>query len=150
MVIFGTLAARNQCGTLGKVYSHVKIPIKPGGLSTLSFSASYLAADHGSSVGSFDPPLPASCRTYGAADPIWSTLTQSWDNTTTIFTTSYVTMGPPFWPILSPPVELLEYDPKRKAKCPYWHTEGNTFDAYYHGIFDPVSHSKSLQCVHQG
>ena len=150
MVISGTLAARNQCGTLGKVYSHVTIPIKPGGLSTLSFSASYLAADHGSSVGSFDPALPASCRTYGAADPIWSTLTQSWDNTTTIFTTSYVTMGPPFWPILSPPVELLEYDPKWKAKCPYWHTEGNTFDAYYHGIFDPVSHSKSLQCVHQG
>lgn len=142
MVISGTLAVRDQCGTFGKVYSDVTIPIKPGGLSSLSFSGTQFAAYRGSTVGSFDPALPASCRTYGAADPIWETLTQSWDNTTTTVTTSYVTVGPPYWPILSPPVELLEYDPKWKAKCPYWHTAGNNFDAYYHGIFDPVSRGK--------
>lgn len=142
MVISGTLAVRDQCGTLGNVYSDVTIPIKPGGLSTLSFSGTQFAAIRGSTVGPFDPALPASCRTYGAADPVWETLTQSWDNTTITVTTSYVSVGPPYWPILSPPVELLEYDPKWKAKCPYWHTAGNNFDAYYHGIFDPVSRSK--------
>ncbi|KAL8852903.1 MAG: hypothetical protein Q9221_002279 [Calogaya cf. arnoldii] len=137
MVISGTLAVRDQCGTLGNVYSHVTIPIKPGGLSTISFSGSELIAVSGSTIGSFDPAIPPSCRTYGAADPMWETLTQSWDDTTTTVTTSYVTMGPPYWPILSPPVELLEYDPTWKAKCPYWHTAGNNFDAFYHGIFDP-------------
>ena len=115
MLISGMLAVRDQCGTLGKVYSDVTIPLKPGGLSTISFSGQYLAAIRGSTVGSFDPALPASCRTYGAADPIWSTLTQSNDNTTTTITTSYVTIGAPIWPILSPPAELLEHDPRWKA-----------------------------------
>ncbi|KAL9037186.1 MAG: hypothetical protein Q9180_003863 [Flavoplaca navasiana] len=138
MVISGTLAVRDDCGTLGNVYSHVTIPIKPGGLSTISFSASdALHAREGSTVGSFDPALPASCRTYGAADPDWETLTQSTGNFTTTITTSYVALGPPYWPILSPPIELLEYDPEWKASCPYWHTDGGDFDLFYHGIFDP-------------
>lgn len=144
MVISGTLAVRDNCGTLGNVYSHITIPVKPGGLSTISFSASSaLHAALGSTVGSFDPALPASCRTYGAADPYSETLTLSSDNFTTTVTSSRFLVGPPYWPILSPPTELLEYDPKWKASCPYWYTDGGDYDFYYHGIFDPVSHGKS-------
>ncbi|KAL8734136.1 MAG: hypothetical protein Q9166_001621 [cf. Caloplaca sp. 2 TL-2023] len=146
MVIPGTVYVQDQCGTLGNVYYHVTIPIKPGGLSSLSFHASVLAAWDGQTAGSFDPALPASCRAYGAADPIWTTMTQSYDNTTITATSSFVTISPPYWPILSPPVELLEYDPKWKASCPYWHTNGAAPEATSgssvsstHGSrFDPV------------
>lgn len=142
MAISGTLAVRDRCGILGNVYSHVTIPIKPGGLSTISFYSTYLIAGPGpSTFGSFDPALPASCRTYGAADPVWTTETKPLSNTTTTKSTSYLTVGPPFWPILSPPVELLEYDPQWKARCTRWDTEGADF-AFYQGIFDPVSYGK--------
>ncbi|KAL9595791.1 MAG: hypothetical protein Q9179_004845 [Wetmoreana sp. 5 TL-2023] len=66
------MSVRDQCGWVGGNFTSPLIPVAPRGLSTLSFS-SYFNIAYGATTGAFDPALPRSCWTYGAADPIITT-----------------------------------------------------------------------------
>ena len=135
------MSVRDQCGWVGQNYTDAVIPVAPGGLSTLSFS-SYFNIAYGADTGVFDPAVPQSCWTYGAADPVvTSRLRPDRANpeSSTWWTTTYYTEGSPYWPFLVPPVEMTEWDPVWKKSCRYWHTAGDEHFAPNFGVFDPVS-----------
>ncbi|KAL8693444.1 MAG: hypothetical protein Q9224_003749 [Gallowayella concinna] len=135
----GVVFVKDECGIVGEKYTNPIIAVRPGGLSTLSFSKFFDIA-YGATTGLFDPALPKSCWTYGAGDPLISSFMQPDASNTSISsltTTTIYTEGYPHWPFLRPPDEMFEFDPIWKKSCRYWHTAGNQHYAPSFGIFDP-------------
>ena len=125
MVIEGGLTVTDSCGTLGKTYHNPTIAIPPGGLSSMSFTQGvtdphYVNAVFGSNSTLYDPAQPSSCQTYGFGIPrtitAWETFA---DGKSSLTSSLFLTLGPPYNPIISPPSELLTFDPAWKA-CQRW------------------------------
>ena len=125
----GNVSVMDYCQTLGQVYSSLTVPIPQGGLSTLSF-ATWLnaAAEVGTSSYNF-----GACPTWGLSDPFNTTLIDLSDPTLTSWVTSLAqTPGFPYHPIISPPQELLDFDPVWKTACSSFITIGIDY-----GVYDP-------------
>ena len=137
LVIRGTISVSDRCDYIGKSYTNPTIAVPQGGLSTLSFSSTYIQfAGFLPQTGSFDP---AACHTYG----ISNASTSSWlydgdgDGTSSWFSTVTYSFGPPYNPILLPPPQLTALDPEWQA-CTSWRTFGADAYAGYLGlIYDP-------------
>ena len=137
LVIRGAISVTDRCGTIGKTYTNPTIAVPQGGLSTLSFSSTYIAfAGFLPQTGPFDPAV---CRTYGISNGS----TSSWlydddgDGTSSWFSTVTYTFGPPYNPILLPPPQLTGLDPEWQA-CTSWRTFGADAYAGYLGlVYDP-------------
>ena len=98
------------------------IALPPGRLSTLSYSA-WPTPFEGIATKSYDFEA---CPTWG--------LNSAFNSTMAFNPGEYLTVGPPWNPIILPPQELLDLDPAWKL-CE-WVTDGGEYGFFY-GAFDP-------------
>lgn len=126
MVVKGGVTVSDRCGILGKTYQNPTIAIPPGGLSSMKFAPGYGTYSHyinvegGASTTLYDPAQPSSCQTYGFGVPITTSFWYTGANNKATWTSSTgFTLGPPYMPILSPPSQLLSFDPAWRG-CPRW------------------------------
>ncbi len=125
LVLRGAVSVTNECGIIGETYHNPTIAIPQGGLSTLSFSGTYIGfAGFEPQTGSFDP---AACHTYGISNGSTLSFLINGDGTSGWTTTVSYTMGPPYNPILLPPPQLTALDPQWEV-CTSWRNFGS--DAY--------------------
>ena len=138
MQVLGTANAIDSCGPLGSRYTSPIIAISSGDLSSYS-----LPIPIGGSFG-YDPRTFAVSSLEGAfvkaveatdlACPTWGIGGSSGS-----ILEGLVTVGPPFYPLIVPPPELLSFDPQW-AQCTGWETycvEGKGCQSW--AILDPPS-----------
>ena len=105
--MIGELYAHDSCTSIGKTYTNPIVAIAPGGLSTVSLDIALGVTFNDrnfyrSSINSFTKAV----RTEDLLCPTWGLGNR---NDTEYFKVS--TVGPPFNPIVDPPLELLHLDP---------------------------------------
>ena len=128
MAFAGTIGVVDDCGPVGKKYSNITVAVDPNHLSTLSWSDWPLNI-HGVDTSSYNYEA---CHTWGLTDPIATSF--QYDNGS--WWTTYVqSLGPPYNPIIAPPIELLHWDPEWKEQCRAWMDADRVTVSL--GIFDP-------------
>ena len=102
----GTASVRDSCGQVGRAYTNAMIPVRAGGLSTISLNLPIGASFFNrtglrNNITSYTKQI----RLEDLACPTWGLIDAEPKSG------GYVTVGSPFFPIIHPPSEISAFDP---------------------------------------
>lgn len=134
IAIHGAVSVADSCGIRGNVHYNPTIAVPSGDLSTLSFGSTYVR------YAGFEPQTeaydPAACHTYGLGNGSTTSYLNKNGGSSRWVTSVAYSMGPPYNPILLPPAQLTDLDPKWGA-CTAWDSYGdNAYDVFF-GLYNP-------------
>lgn len=136
LAISGSVRVHDRCGTVGKIYTDLTVAVPRNDLSSLHFVGTGVAPNLGMQTVRYDPALQEDCRSYGFSNAAISSYQLTIDRNNVVPTTEVnFTFGPPYNPLLAPPIELMNYDPEWR-KCQYWESYGGDFGPL-DGVYDP-------------
>ncbi|MCJ1395398.1 hypothetical protein MMC18_008282, partial [Xylographa bjoerkii] len=125
--VIGTANVTDYCGQVGGQYTDVIVPIPSGGLSSYSWDVP-VGGSFSLQENFFSAPFTKAVQVTDLQCPTWGIAT------TTPDMYQYLFVGPPFNPMIQPPPQLTEIDPKWAA-CPGYFQQGDLLASW--AIMDP-------------
>ena len=123
LAIDGDVSVRDSCGVRGKTYHNPTIAIAPSDFSTLSCPTNAVQSNGSTPLTSLYDP--AACHTYSLDSGSLKSIAKTDFNASSAFTSQVLySMGDSFSPILLPPQDFSNLDPKWQA-CTSWGTYGS-------------------------